>query len=714
MSVDVPNDRVGITDLLEVIEVYLDKEAVRSVYDAYLYGAQAHEHQTRKSGEPYIFHPLAVALILANMQMDSHTLIAALLHDVIEDAGVTREELEQLFDEEVAHMVDGVSKISQITSDDRLKAEADSFRKMLMAMAKDVRVILIKLADRLHNMHTLAHLPVAKRERIAKQTLEIYAPIANRLGMQEFAADFEDLCLQALYPARYKAIAEKLEQDTRGRKPIEKLICDTLQAKFIKQGIEDASIKGREKRVYSIYQKIRKRKVSMKSQLDIHGIRIIVKQRPQCYLALGVVHETYIPMLHTVKDYIGMAKSNGYQSLHTVVIGPHGVPVEVQIRTEDMDRVAEVGVASHWAYKSPKKDAKPPQQVVQKWLDSFLDMQEPGGDSGHFMEHLRAEMYPDKLFVFTPKGEIKHLPVGATLVDFAYAVHSGVGNHCVGAQVNEEMRPLNTVLESGDRVNIITARGGRPLPAWLNFVVTAKARTAIRHYLHKQKDKEAISLGRRLLTKALRDCGFKGKHIATDDKLHLLKLFEMQDWNSLLVDIGVGNRLPLIVAQQLITMTRIDVEPVAQSEKSSLSIRGAEKMLINYATCCHPLPGDNIVGVFAAGKGMVVHRDECNNTKRYRKHMDRWLHLNWADKHSTNFRSKLHIQARHIPGVLASITKTVAHYKSNILHVNLDENDVNYVTIDIGLEVKNIKHLQSIIAVLEEDENLRSVERMRA
>ncbi len=703
---------VRITALLEVIETYLDKDTVKSVYEAYLFGAEAHIDQQRQSGEPYIFHPLAVALILANMQMDSHTLIAAILHDVIEDTEVTRTEIAEKFGEDVAHMVDGVSKISQITSNNKLQAEADSFRKMLMAMAKDVRVMLIKLADRLHNMHTLGPLSQAKRERIAKQTLEIYAPIANRLGMREFTADLEDLCFKALHPQRYKAISDKLEQDTRGRKPIEKLICDTLTEKLSAASIEKSVVKGREKRVYSIYQKMRDRKVSMKSQLDIHGIRIIVQNRSECYLALGIVHETYIPMLHMVKDYIGMVKSNGYQSLHTVVIGPHGVPVEVQIRTVEMDRVAEAGVASHWTYKSVDKNSKPPQQIVQKWLDSFLDMQEPVGDSGHFMEHLRAEMYPDKLFVFTPKGEIKHLPLGATVVDFAYAVHSGVGNRCVGAEVNDEAAPLNTVLESGDRVKIITTRDGHPLPTWLNFVVTSKARTAIRHYLHKQKDKEAISMGRRLLTKALRDCGFKGKHINSDDKIHLLKLFELEDWNSLLVDIGVGNRLPLIVAQQLIALTRIDVEPLASSEKSNLSIRGAEKMLINYATCCHPLPGDNIVGVFAAGKGMVVHRDECNNTKRYRKHIDRWLHLDWADQYSTHFKSKLHIQARHIPGVLASITKIVAHYKSNILHVNLDENDVNYVTIDLDLEVKDTGHLESIIQVLEQDDNLRSVERV--
>lgn len=703
---------IRITDLLKVIETYLDKETVKSVYHAYLFGAEAHIDQHRQSGEPYIFHPLAVALILANMQMDSHTLIAAILHDVIEDTEVTREQIKEQFGEDVAHLVDGVSKISQITSNGALQAEAKSFRKMLMAMAKDVRVMLIKLADRLHNMHTLAHLPKEKQERIARQTLDIYAPIANRLGMQEFTADLEDLCLCTLHPQRYKAISEKLEQDTRGRKPIEKLICDTLTEKLAVAGLKESLVKGREKRVYSIYQKIRDRKVSMKSQLDIHGIRIIVQNRSECYLALGVVHETYIPKLNMVKDYIGIAKSNGYQSLHSVVIGPHGVPVEVQIRTVEMDRLAESGVASHWTYKSANKNSRPPQQIVQKWLDSFLDTQEPAGDFGHFMEHLRAEMYPDKLFVFTPKGEIKHLPLGATVVDFAYVVHSGVGNKCIGGEVNDEATPLNTVLESGDRVKIITTRNGHPLPTWLNFVVTSKARSAIRHYLHKQKDKEAISMGRRLLTKALRDCGFKGKHINSDDKIHLLRLFELEDWNSLLADIGVGNRLPLIVAQQLIELTRIDVEPLTQSEKSNLSIGGAEKVLINYASCCHPLPCDNIVGVFVASKGMVVHRNECNNIKRYRKHVDRWLHLDWADNPMTKFRSKLHIQARDVPGVLASITKTVAHYKSNIVSVNLNENDVDYVTIDIGLEVKDTDDLESIIQALEEDDNLRSVERV--
>ncbi len=709
MGAQVVDDQVRITDLLEVVQGYLDKAATKTVYDAYLFGAEAHQHQQRQSGEPYIFHPLAVTLTLAKMQMDSNTLVAALLHDVIEDTEVTRQELAEQFGEEVAQLVDGVSKISQLTSSDKLQAEAKSFRKMLMAMAKDVRVMLIKLADRLHNMSTIEHVSKEKRERVAKQTLDIYAPIANRLGMQEMTADLQDLCLKALHPVRYKAINDRLIEDTKGRAPIEKLICESVQEKLIEEGISGSIVKGRAKRVYSIYQKMRDRKVSMKSQLDLHGIRIIVGTRAQCYLALGVVHELYPPMAHTVKDYIGMKKLNGYQSLHTVVIGPHAIPVEVQIRTVEMDRIAESGVASHWTYKS--KGSEAPQQILQTWLESFLDAQQPVGDSGHFMEHLRAEMYPDKLFVFTPKGDIKHLPMGASVIDFAYAVHSDVGNKCVAAQVNEEAAPVSRILESGDRVKIITNRNGRPLPTWLNHVVTAKARTAIRQYLQQQKNKEAVSMGRRLLTVALRDCGFKGKHIASDDKIHLLKVFGLEDWNSLLADIGMGSRLPLMVAQQLIDITNIDVEPREQDDQSILSIRGAEKMLITYGNCCLPLPGDKIVGVFAAGKGVVVHKDECNNTKRYRKHIDRWLHLDWAKKHDADFKSRLHIQALHLPGALASITQKIAHHKSNVLSVRLDESDANYVNIDIEIEVKDLTHLNTIMEALEQDEKVSTVER---
>ena len=711
-NVDVPKERVLVSQLLEVTNNYLDSDAQKSVYDAYLFGAQAHQEQTRKSGEAYIHHPLAVALILANMQIDSRTLIAAILHDVLEDTEVTRKELVEKFGEDIAHLVDGVSKITQISSKNAQHAEAESFRKMLLAMAKDVRVILIKLADRLHNMHTLEHLPDEKRKRIARQTLEIYAPIANRLGMRELTADLEDLCFKALYPARYKAISDRLISDTRGRKPIESLLINRLQERFEKVGIENAKVAGRKKRVYSIYQKVKLRGISVKSQKDIHGIRIIVQSRDDCYRALGVVHQEYTPMLHTVKDYIGMPKTNGYQSLHTVVIGPHGLPVEVQIRTVEMDRVAETGVASHWMYKSNGSNPKQPQQIVKKWLDSFLDMQGQVGDAGHFMEHLRAEMYPDKLFVFTPKGDIKRLPVGATAVDFAYAVHSAVGNQCVGCKVNGEVSALNTVLDSGNRVEIITSRSGRPLPSWLNFVVTAKARATIRQVLGQQKDKEAISIGRRLLTKALRDSGYTRNRIASEHKVELLQLFKLKDWNNLLADIGFGKRLPLMVAQQLISMTELGGEKMQTGSTSSLSIRGAENLLINYANCCFPVPGDNIIGVFVADRGMVVHRDGCPNTKRYRKHIDRWLYLDWGSKSKGKYKSKLRVVVNNTPGVLAQIAQLIASESSNITKIEMPNEEKNLAHMEFEIEVKHLDHLDRIMQSLENSEYVFELERV--
>ena len=711
-NVDVPKERVLISQLLEVTETYLDPDAQKSIDDAYSYGALAHKGQIRKSGEAYIHHPLAVALILANMQIDSRTLIAAILHDVLEDTEVTREELAEKFGEDIAHLVDGVSKITQISSNNAQHAEAASFRKMLLAMAKDVRVILIKLADRLHNMQTLEHLADVKRKRIASQTLEIYAPIANRLGMRELHADLEDLCFKTLYPVRYKAISDRLIADTRGRKPIESMIIHRLQERFEEVGLAGAKVNGRKKSAYSIYQKVKHRRVSVKSQKDIHGIRIIVDSRDNCYRALGVVHQEYTPILHAVKDYIGMPKINGYQSLHTVVIGPHGLPVEVQIRTVEMDRVAETGVASHWMYKSNGKARLPPQQIVKEWLDNFLDSQGPVGDAGHFMEHLRAEMYPDKLFVFTPKGEIKHLPVGATAVDFAYAVHSAVGNSCVGCKVDGEVSALNTVLDSGNRVEIITSRTARPLPSWLNFVVTAKARTSIRQFLSQQKDKEAISIGRRLLTKALRDSGYKRNHIASENKVQLLQLFNLKDWNKLLADIGFGKRLPMMVAHQLNSMTELGGQKLSVGNPSSMPIRGAENMLINYANCCFPVPGDTVIGVFAADRGMVVHRDGCSNIKRYRKHVDRWLHLDWDSKSIGKFKSKLRIVVNNTPGVLAQIAQLIAGEGSNITKIEMPNEEKNLAHMEFEIEVTHRDHLRTIMSSLENSEYVFELERV--
>ncbi len=713
MAVEVHTGRVLISKLFEAVESYLSSEAQQTVYAAYILGAEAHEDQFRQDGTPYIYHPMSVALILAGMKMDCATLSAAILHDVIEDTAYTREQIADQFGEDVAALVDGVSKISQIASEDKVHSEAASFRKMLMAMAKDVRVMLIKLADRLHNMHTLGSLRPEKQQRIARQTLEIYAPIANRLGMREMHAELEDICFKTLYPARYKAIKEKLDKDTRGRKPAVELICSTLQQKFIEAKIKNADIKGRQKRIYSIYQKMRDRSVPMGAQRDIHGIRIIVGTREECYQALGIVHKAYIPVFNALKDYIGMPKDNGYRSLHTVVIGPHGQAVEVQIRSVKMDRIAESGVAAHWIYKRENKSSQPPQRIVNKWLQGFLDSQLPVGNSGHFMEHLRAEMFPDKLFVFTPKGDIKRLPVGSTAVDFAYAVHSGVGNACVQATINDEQMPLHTVLESGDSIKIKTSPTGRPLPAWLNFVVTSKARTSIRHYLNQQQDKEAISMGRKLLTRALRESGFKGSHVSSQHKVDLLKLFNLKDWNQLLMDIGFGRRLPLMVAQQLISLTNLDVDKTSKPNSTSLSIRGAEKLLINYAACCYPLPDENIIGVFAAGKGLVVHTADCPNTKRLRKQRDRWLHLDWSKTAAQKFKSRLSLEVKHQPGTLASVSQVFASHKSNILKVNVSESDPDFANMDFEIEVENLQHLDRIIHSLQANENMLRVYRVK-
>ncbi|MEE9446711.1 MAG: RelA/SpoT family protein, partial [Arenicellales bacterium] len=584
--------------------------------------------------------------------------------------------------------------------------------KMLMAMAKDVRVILIKLADRLHNMQTLGAMPEEKRKRIAQQTLDIYAPIANRLGMREMTADLEDLCFKTLYPTRYKAIYDRMLSDTRGRKPIETVICTRLKLRFTEAKIHDAKIVGRRKRVYSIYQKAKHRGVSIKGQKDLHGIRIIVQTRDECYRALGVVHQEYTPSMNLVKDYIAVPKTNGYQSLHTVVMGPHGLPVEVQIRTVEMDRVAETGVASHWIYKSDNKNRKQPQQIVKKWLEGFLDTQGAVGDAGHFMEHLRAEMFPDKLFVFTPKGEIKRLPIGATAVDFAYSVHTGVGNKCIGCKIDGEVSALNTVLESGSRIEVITSRTGHPLPSWLNFVVTSKARTEIRHFLSQQKGKDAIRIGRRLLTKALRDSGYQKSQINSEHKVQLLEQFSLDDWNALLADIGFGKRLPLMVAQQLISMTELNVEPLTTSPTSSLSIQGAENLLINYANCCYPVPGDNIIGVFVADRGMVVHRDSCPNTRRYRKHIDRWLHLDWGKKHKGTFKSKLSVVVNNSPGVLGDLAQLIAEYESNIVNIDMPNEEQNLANLEFEIEVRNHLHLQSIMRAIENGKDVMELSRV--
>ncbi len=602
-----------LNQLLEDLGAYLDPQAVANIRDACRFGADAHEGQTRESGEAYIHHPLAVARILGEMRMDSRTIIAAVLHDVVEDTAITLAQLAERFGGDVAELVDGVSKVSQLEQEPGQKpqehAEAASFRKMFMATAKDIRVIIIKLADRLHNMRTLGSLREAKKRRVAWQTLEIYAPIANRLGMRDLAQKLEDLSLQSLYPKRYNAISKKLRSKKRGRKSVVSELCGRVQGELERAGI-DARVYGREKDIYSIYRKMQQKKLLLRDVQDLNAIRVITQTRPQCYHALGDIHQLYKPRPESIKDYIAIPKVNGYQSLHTVVIDPFGQPVEVQIRSRAMHRVAEKGVASHWLYKTETTGEHAPQQLAQKWLSSFLESQQKFLDSGEFLEHLKADLFPDEVYVFTPKGDIKRLPRGATALDFSYAVHTDVGNRCIGARINQQMVPLHQTLNNGDHIEIITSRNARPLPTWLDYAVTSKARSSIRHFLNQQKDKESVKLGGKLLKQALHKQGYRRMRIASAHKVALLQHLHMADWNLLLRDIGFGKRLPTLVAKQLIAETRSDTE-VGKHKPAAMTIEGTERLLVTHAQCCRPIPGDYIIGAMTSGRGLVVHSANC-------------------------------------------------------------------------------------------------------
>ncbi|MFZ0487476.1 MAG: bifunctional (p)ppGpp synthetase/guanosine-3',5'-bis(diphosphate) 3'-pyrophosphohydrolase, partial [Arenicellales bacterium] len=574
--------------LCDSLSAYLDEKAIEEIYRAYLFGAEAHQGQRRVSGEPYIHHPIAVAEILSEVKLDSRSIIAAILHDVIEDTGTDKQELAREFGDDVALLVDGVSKIGQLNFDSKEHAEAENFRKMLMAMSKDIRVILIKLADRLHNMRTLDALSPEKRRDIARQTLDIYAPIANRLGLYEWNRELEDLSFQHLHPKRYRAIAKALKKRDGNRSAtIEKLRL-AIAEELAQSGLK-AQVMGRKKNVYSIYRKMVEKRKSFSELYDIYGFRIIVASLDDCYRALGIIHNLYKPIPGRFNDYIAIPKSNGYQSLHTTVFGAFGESVEIQIRTEDMHRIAEAGIAAHWIYKSDEKNSVKQQQLARQWLLDLLDTQKESGSAREFLEHLKMDLFPDEVYVFTPKGDIKKLPRGATALDFAYAVHTDVGNQCTGARISRELVSLPTVLNNGDHVEILTARNAHPTAAWLNYTVTSKARASIRGYLKKQRRKEAVNLGKRLLNQTIKERRFNRRRLSVAEKNKLLGDLRLASWDDLLADIGLGKRLAAIVAKQLRPPAPgvAEDEPRSESRSSEpLAIDGAEGMLISYARCC--------------------------------------------------------------------------------------------------------------------------------
>jgi len=697
---------IGLDRLNRRMQRYLPAEQVEQVMQAYQFAATAHEGQKRYSGEPYISHPVAVATLLAEFKLDAQTLMAALLHDVIEDTGVPKEQIRTRFGAEVAELVDGVSKLDKIEFRSRAEAQAESFRKMLFAMVEDMRVILVKLADRTHNMRTLWIMPPDKRRRIARETLEIYAPIANRLGMNALRLELEDLGFRCLYPHRYRVLERALKRAQGNQKQVLQKISKRFSATLADVDI-DAEVASREKHIYSIYRKMREKKRALSEIVDVYGLRVIVDSVDNCYRALGAVHKCYKPMPGRFKDYIAIPRVNGYQSLHTTLFGPGGLPCEVQIRTRDMDRVANSGIAAHWLYKSGDAFASHPQLRAREWLSSLMEM-EDGGSSEEFLENVKIDLFPDKVYVFTPKGDIVRLPRGSTCVDFAYAVHTGVGNRCVAARVDRRPVPLRTALKNGQTVQIITARGASPNPAWVNFVVTAKARTAIRSFLKNLQRHEATDLGRRLLENALREYKLTLRKVPNERMENTLELLGCNNVQELYEQIGLGERMAALVARRLLPA---DTGETGRGEHAPLAIAGTEGMVVTYGRCCHPIPGDTIFGYLSAGRGIVIHREDCGNLAEFRKQPDKWIAVEWQKELNRTFPVEIRAEVQNRLGVLAEVAANISSTETNIEHVQVVERDGDHSSLTFLLQVEGRKQLERVLRSIRAMPDVLSVAR---
>ncbi|WP_083966196.1 RelA/SpoT family protein [Dyella thiooxydans] len=678
---------------------YLPEDQVERVVRAFRVGAHAHAGQARKSGEPYITHPVAVAGILAELGLDAETIIAAILHDTLEDTQLSRIELAGEFGETVAELVDGVTKLDKMKFGSRQEADAESFRKMLLAMARDIRVILIKLADRLHNMRTLGAKDTSSRRRISRETLEIYAPIAQRLGMNKFKAELQDLGFRGLHPDRYRVISERIRAALGNRREAMGKIEAALTQRLASEHIE-ARVVGRIKSPWSIYSKMRSEHKTFAQLMDVYGFRVVVDTAMRCYMALGAVHTLYKPVDRRFKDFIAIPKANGYQSLHTVLLGPFGAPIEVQIRTAEMDSVAERGVAAHWAYKTDSGPANSAQARAREWLSALADSQANTASSSEFIENVKIDLFPDEVYLFTPRGDILSLPRNATALDFAYAVHTDVGHHAVAARVDKKLVPLRTRLESGQLVEIITAPSAVPNPAWLESVVTGKARTAIRQFLKHLQHEDAVDFGHRMLDRALDALGSSLDGIAPAVLDRFLAEAKLHRLEELLADIALGNRMPDVVAAQLVAARgKKAARTVATTAPSSEKIRitGAERGVLSFANCCHPLPGDEIVGYLSAGKGIVVHREECPNVAELRKQPERRVSIEWDRDVQGDYRAELRIEVINRPGVLATVASAIADADSNIENVEYVERDAAAATLLFTMEVKSRRHLAEVI-----------------
>ena len=697
----------GLKDLLAKVSAYLPTEQVQRVQDAAEFGAEAHKGQRRKSGEPYIAHPVAAADLLADLKLDADTLIAAILHDVVEDTVITNEQIAERFGKVVAEIVDGVTKLDQIKFKSREEAQVESFRKMVLAMVRDIRVILVKLADRTHNMRTIDSMPPPRRRAIARETLEIYAPIADRLGLYTMKLELEDLGFRAAYPQRYKVLERAVKRARGNQKEFLNKIAENLRTALAKANIA-ARVIAREKHLFSIYRKMRRKRMALSEIIDVFGLRVVVESADTSYRALGIVHSVYKPMPGRFKDYVAIPRVNGYQSLHTTLFGPSGTPIEVQIRTDDMHRIAESGIAAHWKYKTGSGDTQNENNRAREWLTSLIEMQE-GGSSEEFFESVKVDLFPDKVYVFTPKGKILRLPRGATIVDFAYAVHTDVGNRCVGAMIDRRAASLRSVIRNGQTIEIVTAKGAMPNPSWVNFVITAKARAAIRHFLKGLRRSEAIELGQRLINQALAESKTSLEEVSESLLASTVGEFGLKDADELYEKVGLGERLAPLVARRLLPTNSAEQE--AGAAPAPLAVAGTEGLLVTCARCCYPIPDDPILAFLSAGRGIVIHRENCANVDDYRKHPENWLTVTWDKAADRLFNSEIRIEVANKMGVLAAVAAAIAQTETNIDHVSLEERDADMSILEFNLKVRDRAHLARIVRMLRAMPDVLSVTR---
>ena len=681
---------------LEQAASYLPADQLLRLRHAWEVGAAAHAGQTRKSGEPYITHPVAVAQVLAELGLDVETLVAAILHDTIEDTPLTHAEIVEAFGESVAELVEGVTKLDKLSFRDRQEAAAESFRKMLLAMSRDLRVIMIKLADRLHNMRTLGAQSAEARQRIAKETLDIYAPIAQRLGMNLVKSELQDLGFRAMYPWRHAIIEKHIRSQPVVRREAMAQIEVHLSQRLSKEGLEHRLV-SRIKTPWSIYNKMHAEGKSFDQVMDVFGFRVVVSSVPHCYHALGAVHAAYKPLDARFRDFIAIPKANGYQSLHTVLFGPYGSPIEVQIRTEEMDLIAERGIAAHWTYKYGSQTPNSAQSRAHDWIVQLIDSQRAAGSSLEFLDNVKVDLFPDEVYLFTPKGKILSLPRNSTALDFAYAVHTDVGNQAVASRVDKKLVPLRTKLASGQSVEIITAKSALPKPQWLEFVVTSKARTAIRHQLKQLEHEDAVQLGHRMLDRALEELDSSLERLPQQRLDAFLAEHRYPRLEALLADVALGNWMPAQAAQALTAYAELRGGGHSRHPQEKILINGSERGVVSFANCCQPIPGDEIMGYHTAGKGIVVHRQDCPNVAEFRKSPERWVPIDWDANVTGDYDASLLIDVENRTGVLAQVAAAVAQSQSNIDRVEYLERDINAAVLRFSIQVRDRNHLAEVM-----------------